>query len=264
MNALLSSKQAFSTLPTRKPLFGCHLDLIQSYTGGLVLPPFVEKSLVFLSQKGINSVGIFRKSGVKSRIMSLKEQAEEGIDINFSDVCVYDIADVTKTWFRELKPKQLLTQQIISLFKENKKEFTLCPIPDAQRAILQIVLRFLALISNNSNVNQMNSHNLAICLTPSLCECDGDQQLFDAQKCLEFCIDHCEALFVISVNLYSIPNCVDTENLLPFKHESTAAIECGPLDILNRILYERFAIIAIYLIITLLLMQIYYTFKTGI
>jgi len=243
LNALSSTKQALSTLPSRTPLFGCHLDLIQSYTCGLVLPPFIEKSLLFLSQKGINSVGIFRKSGVKSRIMSLREQAEEGIDIDFTDACVYDIADVTKTWFRELKPKQLLTQQIISLFKDNKKEFTLCAVPDAQRAILQIVLRFLALISNNSNLNQMNSHNLAICLTPSLCECDGDQQLFDAQKCLEYCIDHCESLFVISVNSYSIPNCIDSENLLPCKHESTTVIECGPNDILNRILYQRFLII---------------------
>ncbi len=239
----MSGKEALSQLPSRTPLFGCHLDLIQSYTCGLVLPPFIEKSLVFLSRKGINSVGIFRKSGVKSRIMTLKEQAEEGIEINLSNACVYDIADLTKTWFRELKPKQLITQQVISFFKDNKKKFTLSALPDAQRDILQIVLRFLALISNNSNVNQMNSHNLAICLTPSLCECDGDQQLFDAQKCLEFCIDHCETLFVISVNLYSIPNCNDSEDLLPGKHESTVIIECGPNDILNRILYERLTFI---------------------
>lgn len=228
-----------SGLQSKPPLFGCNLDQIQSTGCGQALPPFIEKALIFLLEKGVNSVGIFRKSGVKSRIMLLRERAENGIDIDLSDVCVYDMADVTKTWFRELKPKQLLTQQIICCFKENKKEFSFCALPDTQRIVLQIILRFLSLVSNNSSINQMNSHNLAICLTPSLCECDGDQQLFDAQKCLEFCIDNCESLFVISIDLYSIPN-IETDSPLPQKHEATALIESGPNDILNRILYERF------------------------
>ncbi|CAG2101414.1 unnamed protein product [Medioppia subpectinata] len=202
------------------------------------------KSLLFLSRKGIDSVGIFRKSGVKSRIMCLKEEAEKGTHIDFSDVCVYDIADVTKLWFREItdqntkKPKQLLTQQIISCFKQNKKELTLCAIPDNQRTVLQIILRFLSLVASHSDANQMNCHNLAICWTPSLCECDGDQQLFDAQKCLEFCIDNCETLFIISVNSYSL-SITDTNCPLPHKHEATALVDCGPNDILNRVLYER-------------------------
>ncbi|CAG2173487.1 unnamed protein product [Oppiella nova] len=179
--------------------------------------------------------------------MSLRDEAQNGSAVDFSNVCVYDIADVTKLWFREIvdqnskKPKQLLSQQIITSFKQNKKEFTLCAIPDIQRCVLQIILRFLALISSHSDVNQMNSHNLAICWTPSLCECDGDQQLFDAQKCLEFCIDSCPTLFIISVNTYSLSS-PDTDCPLPHKHEATAVVECGPNDILNRILYERHSI----------------------
>ena len=233
------SKRSITALNRKPVLFGCDLDEMEAANCGQALPPFIEHCLVYLVRNAISSVGIFRKSGVKSRIMSLKEQSEEGVDINLSDVCVYDMADVIKMWFRELKPKQLLTQQIISSFKQNKKEFTFCAIPDTHRVVLQIILRFLALTANNSNVNQMNCHNLAICWTPSLCECpDPDQQLFDAQECLEFCIDNCEQLFVISMNLYrmdSTPN----DSQLPHKHEATALIECGPNDALNRILYER-------------------------
>ncbi|XP_054168666.1 stAR-related lipid transfer protein 13-like [Oppia nitens] len=244
MNSLSKSKYSLISSESRKRLFGCDLDELQMFYTDFVLPLFIEKSLIFLSQKGVNSIGIFRKSGVKSRIQTLKEEVEEGIDIDFSTVCVYDIADVVKLWFREIvdqktnKTKQLITQQIISSFKQNKKEFTLCMVPDTQRAILQIILRFLALIANNSKVNQMNCHNLAICWTPSLCECDGDQQLFDAQKCLEFCINNCEILFLVSLNAYSLLTTLEDISL-PRKHEATAVIDCGPNDILNRILYER-------------------------
>lgn len=220
-------------------LFGCDLNQIEGSNCGQALPPVIERCLAHLAKNAINSVGIFRKSGVKSRILSLKEQLEKGSDMNLSEVCAFDLADVVKTWFRELKPKQLLSQTIIDSFKQNKKKLTFCSIPDTQRTVLQIILRFLALISNNSSVNQMNSHNLAICWTPSLCECpDPDQQLIDAQKCLEFCIDNCEQLFVVSLNTYSIGS-ETTDCELPHKHEATALVECGPNDVLNRILYER-------------------------
>ena len=220
-------------------IFGCDLQQIQIFSCGQALPPFIERCLVHLTRNAINSVGIFRKSGVKSRIMVLREQSEQGLDIDVSDVCVYDMADLIKMWFRELRPKQLLTQQIISDFKHRPKEFTLCAIPDAQRHVLQIILTFLSLVSDHSDVNQMNSHNLAICWTPSLCECpDPDQQLFDAQKCLEYCIDNCQQLFVVSLNSYPI-SLSEAESELPHKHEASALIECGPIDALNRILFER-------------------------
>lgn len=225
--------------PNKPELFGCDLNQLQKFNCGQALPPFIERCLVHLAQNGITCVGIFRKSGVKSRIMALREQSEQGLDMDLSDVCLYDMADMIKMWFRLLKPKQLLSQEIINEFKLKPKEFSLCAIPDAQRHVLQIILRLLSLISNHADVNQMNGHNLAICWTPSLCECpDPDQQLFDAQKCLEFCIDNCEQLFSVSLNSYPI-SLSEVDSELPHKHEALALVDCGPDDALNRILFER-------------------------
>ncbi|RWS04788.1 hypothetical protein B4U79_03574 [Dinothrombium tinctorium] len=260
-------------------LFGCDVNLIERVNGGLTLPPFIENALIYLLRYGINSVGIFRKSGVKSRISALRRKLEELTSgrkrerlssINSStfcfrtnssdeEYCVYDIADMVKSWLRELKPTPLISKEIIIAFKE------------------KIILRFLSWFAENSHVNQMNSHNLAICFTPSLCECDGAQMvtaqnqdgcsfetefLYDAQKCLEYLIDNCDALSVVSLNC--LPNnatCNENSNFndkstdgasndlqtglfgtvatMPPKHESIIVINAPPIDILKRILYQR-------------------------
>lgn len=72
-----------------------------------------------LSTAGIcKQVGIFRKSGVKSRIQKLKEVIEESIgDITetFDLQQAYDIADMVKQYFREL-PDTLLTTKMSDTF----------------------------------------------------------------------------------------------------------------------------------------------------
>ena len=215
--------------------------MIQPTNYGFSLPPSIERILIYLANKGLKTEGIFRKSGVKSRIVQLKQALEDRDEIDYEEYCIYDIADVTKTWFRELKPTQLITQQIVNLFKtKKKKEFTLWFLPDHHRSLLQVVLRFLSFFASQSSFNQMNSHNLSICLTPSLCHFDGDQQLFDAQKCLEYCIDNCEMLFIVSLNSYLFTKGTGSESSFPMKHESTALIQAKPNQIMKRILYQRY------------------------
>uniref|UniRef100_T1K9M6 Rho-GAP domain-containing protein n=2 Tax=Tetranychus urticae TaxID=32264 RepID=T1K9M6_TETUR len=335
-------------------LFGCDVNNIEKAYGGLTLPPFIENALIYLARYGINAVGIFRKSGVKSRIMALRQKLEsmtgskkeptlgtpvttpsptsgnkkftEPVNNNASpkgrsatlgrhynvnnfgptgigsgsstinyrlsssyaagdDFCVYDVADMVKMWLREIKPRPLITKEVIKAYKElmmvnnpahnnnnvnnnndnDNNNLTNGPSPielslrltvllsDSQRAILEIFLHFLSLFAANSEVNQMNSQNLAICFTPSLCECDnltGDfigapgivnnnlpnnnnlmsnnqinglpfvsnsdpnftlngstlprsadtEIIFDAQRCLQYLIDNCSSISMISLS----------------------------------------------------------------
>lgn len=63
-------------------------------------------------------VGIFRKSGVKSRIAKLRESVEEsqGDTLDGYDLQqAYDVADMLKQYFREL-PDSLLTTKMSDTF----------------------------------------------------------------------------------------------------------------------------------------------------
>ena len=220
--------------------FGCSLNQIEKLTGGLVLPTFIEFMILYLMKNGVNSIGVFRKSGVRSRINSLrkycdsfftlnhnalssttitlnssndsfsflstnplmqdaliKQQQKNGsngaggvqskssfitladLDNLFTEFSVYDIADTIKTWLREIKPKPLISKEIIIAFKDHsnglssKERFCFDLISlmnDTERYVLLIILNMLNWFAVNSTINQMNAHNLAICFTPSLCE----------------------------------------------------------------------------------------------
>ncbi len=70
-------------------------------------------------------IGIFRKSGVKSRIQKLKTVVEESpvVSISLYDIQqAYDVADMVKQYFREL-PDTLLTAKMsetfVAIFQRN-------------------------------------------------------------------------------------------------------------------------------------------------
>lgn len=61
-------------------------------------------------------VGLFRKSGVKSRIQALRQQCELTPDaVSFEDQSAYDVADMVKQFFRDL-PEPLLTSKLGETF----------------------------------------------------------------------------------------------------------------------------------------------------
>lgn len=227
------SSSAARRLLTIIPLFGCDIKSLEQFTRlGLVLPPVIDSAVDYLLMNGIDAIGIFRKSGVKSRILSLKQQIEANQNLKFAELnqnnefSIYDIADLVKMWFRDLKPVPLMTKElikVISSFLNRSSNNTLPGILSQQdssvstcrtmrtlgsadsilkskinsittlthRAVLFRALSFLSKISSRCETNQMTSQNLAICLTPSLCEMEPDQNsILHDQKALEYCIDN--------------------------------------------------------------------------
>lgn len=76
----------------------------------LVTCVFIMKELLFSPQ-----VGIFRKPGVRSRIQKLRELHENDEDVQYDTFGPCDIADMVKTYFREL-PEVLLTNKLSEIF----------------------------------------------------------------------------------------------------------------------------------------------------
>lgn len=211
----------------------------------------MDSALFYLSKFGLTSIGIFRKSGVKSRIVNLKDQIENNPNcVDFASLCVYDVADLIKCWLRDLHP-HLISKKTIQSFQSDQDNFSLVSLPDSHRYLLLTLLKFLALIASYSAQNQMTSHNLAICFTPSLCECECESEIVQAQKCLHYCIDHHDVLFNVPFCPALLPVEVTDGNeedgicdrvspkIVLNKHTAEAIVCASPHDILKRILYDR-------------------------
>ncbi|XP_010077073.1 PREDICTED: LOW QUALITY PROTEIN: stAR-related lipid transfer protein 8, partial [Pterocles gutturalis] len=123
-------------------------------------------------------VGIFRKSGVKSRIQALRHMNETSPDnVNYEGQSAYDVADLLKQYFRDL-PEPIFTSKLTDTFlqiyqfvsKEQRLQAVQAAVilmPDENREVLQTLLYFLSDIAS-AEENQMTAGNLAVCLAPSL------------------------------------------------------------------------------------------------
>uniref|UniRef100_A0A8C1VTU5 StAR-related lipid transfer protein 13 n=1 Tax=Cyprinus carpio TaxID=7962 RepID=A0A8C1VTU5_CYPCA len=163
-----------------KMVFGVPLIVhVQRY--GHPLPMSLQLALRFLRSQCLDQVGLFRKSGVKSRIQALRHMCETSPqNVNYEDQSSYDVADLVKQFFRDL-PEPLLTKHFLSVThilyflqyvpKEQRLQAVQAAImlmADENREVLQTLLCFLNDVTSSVEENQMTPMNLAVCLAPSL------------------------------------------------------------------------------------------------
>lgn len=98
-----------------KTVFGVPL-LLSLQRTGQALPKCIQVALRWLRANALDQTGIFRKSGLRSRIQTLKVMTEtQGDNINFDGQQAFDVADLVKQYFREL-PESLLTNKLSETF----------------------------------------------------------------------------------------------------------------------------------------------------
>ncbi|NXY67409.1 RHG07 protein, partial [Glareola pratincola] len=143
------------------------------------LPNSILQALDYLRSHFLDQVGLFRKSGVKSRILSLREMNES----NPNNVCyegqsAFDVADMVKQYFRDL-PEPIFTSRLCESFlhiyqyvpKDQQFQAVQAAIlllPKENREALKILLFFLRDVVAFVEENQMTPTNIAVCLAPSL------------------------------------------------------------------------------------------------
>ncbi|XP_068815361.1 rho GTPase-activating protein 7-like isoform X3 [Struthio camelus] len=143
------------------------------------LPKGILQALDYLRSHFLDQVGLFRKSGVKSRILSLREMNET----NPNNVCyegqsAFDVADMVKQYFRDL-PEPIFTSRLCESFlhiyqylpKDQQFQAVQAAIlllPKENREALKILLFFLRDVVAFVEENQMTPTNIAVCLAPSL------------------------------------------------------------------------------------------------
>ncbi|TRY87586.1 hypothetical protein DNTS_005977, partial [Danionella cerebrum] len=152
-----------------KNVFGVPL-IVHVQRFGQPLPIGLQQALRFLRSQCLDQVGLFRKSGVKSRILTVRQMIENSPDdVNYEDQSAYDVADMVKQFFRDL-PEPLLTSKL-DVPKEQRLQAVQAAImlmSDENREVLQTLLCFLSDVTSSVQENQMTPMNLAVCLAPSL------------------------------------------------------------------------------------------------
>ncbi|CAJ0886377.1 5675_t:CDS:10 [Entrophospora sp. SA101] len=178
------SEQAINIInPTNpKPVFGTDLSELMKRDGG-VIPIILRKCVTAVEKYGLESLGIYRLSGVTSQVQSLKslfDKDAESVDLdseeNLKDI--NNVSSLLKLWFRELPDPlfpRTMYQDFINAAKINdekqrvlKLHQTINNLPDANYISLNYLMEHLDKLVANQEYNKMSVKNLAIVFGPTL------------------------------------------------------------------------------------------------
>lgn len=160
-------------------LFGCSLAVLCAADGGVKIPIQIEQLITKIEIHGLYAEGIYRKSGVNSKIKELKARMSENpnsTEMDFDSYNVHVLTNVLKSFLREM-PEPLLTydryddflraadlsdtsdrvQTLLSLIKK---------IPLTHHALLERLVFHLALVAQREQYNRMSASSLAIVFAP--------------------------------------------------------------------------------------------------
>uniref|UniRef100_A0A7M4EBK8 Rho GTPase-activating protein 7-like n=1 Tax=Crocodylus porosus TaxID=8502 RepID=A0A7M4EBK8_CROPO len=161
-----------------KNVFGVPL-LLNVQRTSHALPRGILQAMEYLRRHFLDQVGLFRKSGVKSRILSLREMNEnDPSNVCYEGQSAFDVADMVKQYFRDL-PEPIFTSKLCESFLHiyqylpkdqqfHAVQAAILLLPDENREALKILLSFLHDVVAFVEENQMTPTNIAVCLAPSL------------------------------------------------------------------------------------------------
>lgn len=164
--------------PPETQQFGVSLDRIKKNTGEDI-PSVVRTSIEFLQSSALDVEGIFRRSANISVVKRYAKMFNNGENVYFEKEEDSHVAAVLlKKLLREL-PEPLLTFELYDEFmkihvlpEEQKlpevKRVLRCNLPNQNYIVLQYLMMFLVAVMDHSDVNKMNSKNLAIVFGPNL------------------------------------------------------------------------------------------------
>ncbi|XP_033090792.1 T-cell activation Rho GTPase-activating protein [Trachypithecus francoisi] len=197
--------------------------------GSDTLPRPIQDILTILCLKGPSTEGIFRRAANEKARKELKEELNSGDVVDLESLPVHLLAVVFKDFLRSI-PRKLLSSDLFEEWmgalemqdEEDRIEAlkqVADKLPRPNLLLLKHLVYVLHLISKNSEVNRMDSSNLAICIGPNMLTLENDQCLsFEAQKDLnnkvktlvEFLIDNCFEIFGENIPVHSSITSVDS------------------------------------------------------
>ncbi|XP_034290111.1 rho GTPase-activating protein 4 isoform X2 [Pantherophis guttatus] len=179
---------------------------------GQAVPLVVESCIRFINLHGLQHEGIFRVPGSQAQVAEIRNAFEKGEDPLADSYVQHDldsVAGVLKLYFRGLEkplfpydivPELLATAHLEPLADRiSHLRALISKLPSVVLVVLRYLFAFLSHLSQYSDENMMDSHNLAVCFGPTLVTVPAGQDAVSVQphinevvKCL---IVHHEAIF---------------------------------------------------------------------
>ncbi|PNY24557.1 RHO GTPase-activating protein RGD1 [Tolypocladium capitatum] len=180
-----------------KPVYGVSLDRLYE-RDGLAVPMVMHQCIQAVDLFGLGLEGIYRQSGSLNHINKLKgmfdaESQNPALDFRNPENFYHDVNSVTgllKLFLRELPDPLLTNEHHDALVAAAKKDDDIVrrdslhaiinALPDPNYATLRALTLHLHRVMDNSHVNRMNSHNLAVIFGPTLMGSDPSTAIADA------------------------------------------------------------------------------------
>lgn len=155
------------------------LPLTSLLTEDSKIPVVIERLITTIEMYGMYTEGIYRKSGVSSKVRELKSKMEENHkEVNFEHYQVHVMASVLKSFLREM-PEPLLTFECYENFitaanltESQDRVSTLYDIlkklPKPNYDLMERLIFHLARVALHEEVNRMSAASLAIVFAPCI------------------------------------------------------------------------------------------------
>ncbi|XP_052472590.1 arf-GAP with Rho-GAP domain, ANK repeat and PH domain-containing protein 1 isoform X2 [Carassius gibelio] len=172
------------------------------------IPVIVERCIHFTTQYGLTSEGIYRKSGVNSKIAALLEEFRRDarcVWLKEGEHQVDDVSNVLKRFFRDIEEGLfgLDAHSWLSATAFTDESSRICQyrllfsnLPRVNQATLRALVNHLYCVQRFADLNQMNLHNLAIVFGPTLFQADGKD--YSAGRVIEDLIQHYVTIFDVN------------------------------------------------------------------
>lgn len=187
-----SSCRDVNILQGRK-VFGVPLDRLVG--DDVRIPVVVERLITTIELKGLYVEGIYRKSGITSRVTQLKQDMDddpEGVDLDSYPIHV--LTATLKAFFRDM-PEPLMTFELYesfllatnfqdpeeraqAIFAETKK------LPPAHYDLFERLAFHLARVAQHQEFNRMSPESLAIVFAPCILRTNKRLQAQDTLDCV--------------------------------------------------------------------------------
>uniref|UniRef100_A0A7N9AMD0 Rho GTPase-activating protein 17 n=1 Tax=Mastacembelus armatus TaxID=205130 RepID=A0A7N9AMD0_9TELE len=162
---------------TEKPAFGTGLDEHLKRSGREIALP-IEACVMMLLETGMKEEGLFRIAAGASKLKKLKAALDcstSQLEEFYSDP--HAVAGALKSYLREL-PEPLMTYQLYDEWIQASRQdpdkrlqalWLVCDqLPKNNKTNLRYLVKFLAKLAQESDVNKMTPSNIAIVLGPNL------------------------------------------------------------------------------------------------
>ncbi|XP_042576757.1 rho GTPase-activating protein 17-like isoform X6 [Cyprinus carpio] len=221
---------------TEKPAFGTALEEHLKRTSREVALP-IEACIMMLLETGMQEEGLFRIAAGASKLKKLKAALDcstSQLEEFYSDP--HAVAGALKSYLREL-PEPLMTYQLYeewiqasSISDPDKRLqglWVVCDmLPKANKTNFRYLVKFLAKLSLESDVNKMTASNIAIVLGPNLLWAKTEGSLAEMAattsvhvvSIIELIINHASWFFPEDVDfnvsgMFAMPGCPGTPDL---------------------------------------------------